>query len=58
MDIKIPDSFDNEWQSEMLSKLLCKLNELYDGQLVLDDGAEILDDAFSIIEALREYSGD
>ena len=30
MDIEIPDSFDAEWQCEMLRNLLVKLNELDD----------------------------
>lgn len=28
MDIEIPDSFDAEWQCEMLRNLLVKLNDL------------------------------
>lgn len=58
MDIEIPDSFDSEWQCEMLRKLLCKLNQLDNGGFVVGDGSVILDDALSIVEALREYSGD
>lgn len=58
MDIEIPDSFDNEWQCEMLRNLLIKLNELDDGGYVVSDGYSLLDDAMKIVEALREYSGD
>ena len=58
MDIEIPDSFDDEWQREMLRSLLVKLNELDDGGYVVSDGYSLLDDAMKIVEALREYSGD
>lgn len=58
MDIEVPDSFDTEWQCEMLRNLLVKLNELYDGGYVVSDGYSLLDDAIKIVEALREYSGD
>lgn len=58
MDINIPDSFDAEWQCEMLRNLLNKLNELDDGGHVVSDGYSLLDDAMKIVEALREYSGD
>lgn len=58
MDIEIPDSFDDEWQREMLRNLLVKLNELDDGGYVVSDGYSLLDDAMKIVEALREYSGD
>ena len=58
MDIEIPDSFDDEWQCEMLRNLLVKLNELDDGGYVVSDGYSLLDDAMKIVEALREYSGD
>lgn len=58
MDIEIPDSFDDEWQREMLRNLLVKLNELDDGDYVVSDGYSLLDDAMKIVEALREYSGD
>lgn len=58
MDIEIPDSFDDEWQREMLRNLLVKLNELDDGGYVVSDGYSLLDDAMKIAEALREYSGD
>ncbi len=58
MDIDIPDSFDDEWQCEMLRNLLVKLNELDDGGYVVSDGYSLLDDAMKIVEALREYSGD
>lgn len=57
MDIEIPDSFDDEWQCEMLRNLLVKLNELDDGGYVVSDGYSLLDDAMKIVEALREYSG-
>ncbi|QCQ57307.1 hypothetical protein KGB50_gp24 [Shigella phage DS8] len=58
MDIDIPDSFDDEWQREMLRNLLVKLNELDDGGYVVSDGYSLLDDAIKIVEALYEYSGD
>lgn len=58
MDIEITDSFDAEWQCEMLRNLLVKLNELDDGGYVVSDGYSLLDDAMKIVEALREYSGD
>nr|DAH98756.1 MAG TPA: hypothetical protein [Caudoviricetes sp.] len=58
MDIKIPDSFDADYQREMLCNLLVKLNELDDGGHVVSDGYSLLDDAMRIVEALREYSGD
>lgn len=58
MNIEIPDSFDAEWQCEMLRNLLVKLNELDDGDYVVSDGYSLLDDAMKIVEALREYSGD
>lgn len=58
MDIEIPDSFDDEWQCEMLRNLLVKLNELDGGGYVVSDGYSLLDDAMKIVEALREYSGD
>lgn len=58
MDIEIPDSFDDEWQREMLRNLLVKLNEIDDGGYVVSDGYSLLDDAMKIVEALREYSGD
>lgn len=58
MDIEIPDSFDDEWQCEMLRNLLVKLNELDDGGYVVSDGYSLLDDALKIVKALREYSGD
>ena len=58
MDIEIPDSFDADWQREMLRNLLVKLNELDDGGYVVSDGYSLLDDAMKIVEALREYSGD
>lgn len=57
MDIEVPDSFDAEWQCEMLRNLLVKLNELDDGGYVVSDGYSLLDDAMKIVEALREYSG-
>jgi hypothetical protein len=58
MYINIPDSFDAEWQCEMLRNLLNKLNELDDGGHIVSDGYSLLDDAMKIVEALREYSGD
>lgn len=58
MDIEIPDSFDDDWQREMLRNLIAKLNELDDGGYVVSDGYQLLDDAMRIAEALREYSGD
>jgi hypothetical protein len=38
MYINIPDSFDAEWQCEMLRNLLNKLNELDDGGHIVSDG--------------------
>lgn len=58
MDIEVPDSFDAEWECEMLRSLLVKLNELDDGGYVVSDGYSLLDDAMKIVEALREYIGD
>lgn len=54
MDIEVPDSFDAEWQCEMLRNLLVKLNELDDGGYVVSDGYSLLDDATKIVEALRD----
>ena len=54
MDIEITDSFDAEWQCEMLRNLLVKLNELDDGGYVVSDGYSLLDDAMKIVEALRD----
>lgn len=42
MDIEIPDSFDADWQCEMLRNLIVKLNELDDGGYVVSDGIHCL----------------
>lgn len=48
MGIKIPDSYDPEWQTKMLRKL---------SRLLDDVNEEALDEAKEIVEALRQYSG-
>lgn len=55
MEIKIPDSYDNEWQTKMLRQLSVKLSELKD----CDDNSIIgrIVDCEEIVDALREYSG-
>ncbi|HFT7325473.1 TPA: hypothetical protein ACGRV1_003127 [Proteus mirabilis] len=55
MEIKIPDSYDNEWQVKMLRQLSTKLHELKD----CDDNLllERIEKCEQIVEALREYSG-
>ncbi|MDF7457351.1 hypothetical protein [Proteus mirabilis] len=55
MEIKIPDSCDNEWQAKMLRKLSFKLGRLKEcndeTRLIL------LIECDEIVDALREYSG-
>lgn len=46
--IDIPDSFDPEWQSDMLRKLSRLLDDVND---------DAIEEAKEIVEALREYSG-
>lgn len=46
--IDIPDSFDPEWQSDMLRKLSRLLDDVND---------DAIEEAKEIVETLREYSG-
>ncbi|HCT5876022.1 hypothetical protein ACWWJI_15300 [Proteus mirabilis] len=55
MEIKIPDSNDNEWQVKMLRQLSTKLHDLKDcdDDLLVDR----IEECEEIVDALREYSG-
>ena len=46
--LDIPDSFDPEWQSDMLRKLSRLLDDVND---------DAIEEAKEIVEALCEYSG-
>ena len=46
--INIPDSFDPEWQSDMLRKLSRLLDDVND---------DAIEESKEIVEALRGYSG-
>lgn len=56
-EIKIPDSEDLEWQTQMLRDLCEKLESLDNGDYVVNDGYIFLDEAKKIVDALQQYSG-
>lgn len=55
MSFEIPEYEDLEWRREMLRQLSDRLSALRDGFEEIKQDA--LDEAISIVDALREYSG-
>ncbi|WP_183042789.1 hypothetical protein [Pectobacterium parmentieri] len=57
MKIKIPDSYEPEWQAKMLREVANRINKLDAEGRVNSGGQRLMDETKAIIEALREYSG-